>query len=198
MGKVLQFKPPRTGPKLVQRARTGECPKCGHKLDVHIAHPNGVMACAARGCLAIRSRYVDDGFVFIVSGAATATHSGASFPPPMKRRRNIETRASTKRGQSQPARPPAKISCADASRRRAYRRSRPSPRRSRSTGGSFATIFRDRSRMRGCSRRSDLITRSGGARNRRRSARNRTRDHGRTLPFRCSPTRTSISRSNAG
>ena len=50
LGKVIQFKPPRTGPKLVPRVRVGECPKCGHKMDVHIAHPNGVMACAARGC----------------------------------------------------------------------------------------------------------------------------------------------------
>ena len=49
LGKVIQFKPPRTGPKLVPRQRTGECPKCGHKMDVHIAHPNGVMSlCGAR------------------------------------------------------------------------------------------------------------------------------------------------------
>ena len=51
MGKVLQFKPPRTTPKLVPRPKTGECPKCGHKMDVHVGHPNGVLACAARGCL---------------------------------------------------------------------------------------------------------------------------------------------------
>lgn len=51
MGKVLQFRPPRPAPKLVQRTRTGECPKCGHKLDVHVTHPNGALSCAARGCL---------------------------------------------------------------------------------------------------------------------------------------------------
>ncbi len=51
MGKVIQFKPPRSAPKLVPRVRMGECPKCGHKLDVHVTHPNGAMSCAARGCL---------------------------------------------------------------------------------------------------------------------------------------------------
>jgi hypothetical protein len=51
MGKVLQFRPPRPTPKLVQRTRTGECLKCGHKLDVHTTHPNGALSCAVPRCL---------------------------------------------------------------------------------------------------------------------------------------------------
>jgi len=27
-----------------------QCPRCPHKLSVHIAHPNGAISCAARGC----------------------------------------------------------------------------------------------------------------------------------------------------
>ncbi|MGB8413740.1 MAG: hypothetical protein WCE23_13040 [Candidatus Binatus sp.] len=50
MGKVIQFKPPRTPPKLVPRPRTGDCDHCHHKMDVHITHPDGSMSCAARGC----------------------------------------------------------------------------------------------------------------------------------------------------
>jgi len=51
VGKVLQFRPPRPTPKLVPRVRTGECAKCGHKMDVHVTHPNGALTCAARKCL---------------------------------------------------------------------------------------------------------------------------------------------------
>jgi hypothetical protein len=51
LGKVIQFKPPRTQPKLVPRPpRTGDCDHCHHKMDVHITHPDGSMSCAARGC----------------------------------------------------------------------------------------------------------------------------------------------------
>ncbi len=50
MGKVLQFKPPRPQLKAVPRTHTDECPKCRHKMNVHITHPNGVTSCSARGC----------------------------------------------------------------------------------------------------------------------------------------------------
>jgi hypothetical protein len=49
MGKVLQFRPSRPTPRLVPRPGQ-KCPKCNHKMDVHITHPNGVTSCAARGC----------------------------------------------------------------------------------------------------------------------------------------------------
>ncbi|HVA78951.1 MAG TPA: hypothetical protein VNF27_13695 [Candidatus Binataceae bacterium] len=51
MGKVIQFRPPKSQPKLVPRIRSGHCPKCLHKTDVHIVHPDGTVSCAARGCL---------------------------------------------------------------------------------------------------------------------------------------------------
>jgi hypothetical protein len=51
MGKVIQFKPPRPALKAMPRIHGGECPKCHHKMNVHITHPNGVISCAARGCL---------------------------------------------------------------------------------------------------------------------------------------------------
>jgi hypothetical protein len=51
MGKVIQFRPPRTTPRLVPRPGIQKCPKCNHKMDVHVTHPNGVITCAARGCL---------------------------------------------------------------------------------------------------------------------------------------------------
>ncbi|MGO9451938.1 MAG: hypothetical protein ACLQDV_13005 [Candidatus Binataceae bacterium] len=51
MGKVIQFRPPHRAPKLVPRIRAGYCSRCGHKLDVHITHPDGSTSCAARGCL---------------------------------------------------------------------------------------------------------------------------------------------------
>ncbi len=50
MGKVLQFRPPRPVPRLVPRASDPKCPRCNHKMEVHITHPNGVTNCAARGC----------------------------------------------------------------------------------------------------------------------------------------------------
>ncbi|HYB92045.1 MAG TPA: hypothetical protein VEC38_13500 [Candidatus Binataceae bacterium] len=50
MGKVIQFKPPRPQPRLVPREHSGQCARCRHKMDVHIAHPDGSMSCAARGC----------------------------------------------------------------------------------------------------------------------------------------------------
>ncbi len=50
MGKVIQFKPPRPVPKLVPRIRGGACPRCHHKMDIHITHPDGSSSCAARGC----------------------------------------------------------------------------------------------------------------------------------------------------
>jgi hypothetical protein len=55
LGKLIQFKPPRTQPKLVPRERSGACPRCNHKFDVHIKHPDGSTTCAARGC-ACRTR----------------------------------------------------------------------------------------------------------------------------------------------
>jgi len=51
LGKVIQFRPPHKAPKLVPKVRAGHCPRCGHKLDVHITHPDGTTSCAARGCL---------------------------------------------------------------------------------------------------------------------------------------------------
>ncbi|HTW86749.1 MAG TPA: hypothetical protein VMV15_13520 [Candidatus Binataceae bacterium] len=50
MGKVIPFKAPRPSPKLVPRSKAAECPKCHHRMDVHVTHPNGSMTCAARGC----------------------------------------------------------------------------------------------------------------------------------------------------
>ncbi|MFZ0889924.1 MAG: hypothetical protein WA005_15870 [Candidatus Binataceae bacterium] len=50
MGKVIQFRPPRPQLRAVPRAPGGNCPKCHHKMNVHITHPNGVISCAARGC----------------------------------------------------------------------------------------------------------------------------------------------------
>lgn len=54
MGKVVKFEPVRTGRAhredggvTVARDR---CPRCGHRFDVHIRHPDGILACAARGC----------------------------------------------------------------------------------------------------------------------------------------------------
>ena len=50
MAKVLQFKPRRNGLRLEPKPSTGECPRCQHKLNVHITHPGGGSSCAARGC----------------------------------------------------------------------------------------------------------------------------------------------------
>ena len=50
MGKLIQFRPLRAVPKPNPRAAADECPRCHHKRNVHITHPNGVISCAARGC----------------------------------------------------------------------------------------------------------------------------------------------------
>lgn len=50
MGKVIQFRPLRIVNKPEARTRSDNCPRCLHKLTVHITHPNGVISCAARGC----------------------------------------------------------------------------------------------------------------------------------------------------
>jgi uncharacterized paraquat-inducible protein A len=50
LGKVIPFKARRPSPKLVPRAKAAECPRCHHRMDVHVTHPNGSMTCAARGC----------------------------------------------------------------------------------------------------------------------------------------------------
>ncbi len=51
MGKVIQLKPRRRPIRLEVRDRAGgECENCGHKLNVHITHPDGSVSCAARAC----------------------------------------------------------------------------------------------------------------------------------------------------
>jgi hypothetical protein len=51
VGKLLLFKPSRSGPKLRIPYKAAACLKCQHKMDIHISHPEGVWACGARGCL---------------------------------------------------------------------------------------------------------------------------------------------------
>jgi len=46
MAKVISF--PRRPVKSITTP-TDVC-TCGHKANVHIRHPNGVISCAARGC----------------------------------------------------------------------------------------------------------------------------------------------------
>jgi hypothetical protein len=48
MGKVIQL-PPRRPARLEPEASAAAC-ACGHKANVHIRHPNGVISCAARNC----------------------------------------------------------------------------------------------------------------------------------------------------
>ena len=50
MGKLLQFKPRRTGLTLLSRAYARPCPECGHRLAIHIVRPNGVLECGIRPC----------------------------------------------------------------------------------------------------------------------------------------------------
>jgi len=49
MGKVIAFPPRRTVVKPAPVQAPDTCP-CGHKANVHIRHPNGVISCAARNC----------------------------------------------------------------------------------------------------------------------------------------------------
>ncbi len=48
MGKVILF-PPRRDAAKPDAPPDGAC-ACGHKPNVHIRHPNGVISCAARNC----------------------------------------------------------------------------------------------------------------------------------------------------
>jgi len=49
MAKVISF-PTRQPPVKTPPQHTADVCACGHKPNVHIRHPNGVMSCVARGC----------------------------------------------------------------------------------------------------------------------------------------------------
>ncbi len=49
MAKVITFPPRRPAPKATADQAPEVC-ACGHKSNVHIRHPNGVISCAARNC----------------------------------------------------------------------------------------------------------------------------------------------------